>query len=509
MTEIINEVRKGFYLDSVALMRLSAEISGLEGIDEAVLMIGTPSNLQIMQDAGVLTSTGEAASPNDLIIALRAEGKASANRALAHANKSLEGGALKSTASAARARTLRSGHATHSDANLALISTPGSYAAREARVALELGLNVMIFSDNVSLEQEIALKSQAKQNNLLVMGPDCGTAYINGVPLAFANALNPLPASNKKTTTAVIAASGTGLQEFAVLLNRLGGELKHGIGVGGRDLSDAVGGISTLAAIDLLANDDSIDQIVLISKPPGPATAAQVFDKLASCGKPVITCVFGQSQNTIKGLRQTATLRDAAELASGESLGRTDTTNQAKQLISTLTGSRSKLKGLYTGGTLCTESQLLLKSAGLKTASNAPAPGSLSLENSSDAEHQILDLGADEYTVGRPHPMIEPQVRVSPFEEALNDSTVAVILLDVVLGYGAHDNPAQPVVDTMNSLATTNNDRPIVIASVCGTDSDPQGLQQQRAALIEGGIILCDCNSAAAELAAAIINQLP
>lgn len=508
MTEIVNEVRKGFYLDSVALMRMSAEISGMSGIEEAVLMIGTPSNLQIMQDAGVLNSTGESASPNDLVIALRAGGKSSANRALAHANKSLEGGALKSTASASQARTLRGGLAAHPEANLALISTPGSYAAREARSALELGLNVMIFSDNVSIEQEASLKAKAKQSGLLVMGPDCGTAYINGVPLAFANALSPPSVCSDKGLTAAIAASGTGLQEFAVLLDQLGGELKHGIGVGGRDLSDAIGGVSTLAAIDLLANDDSIDQIVMISKPPGPATTTVLFDKLAHCGKPVIACVFGLADQPVEGIQYAATLRDAAELASGKSLSRADIVSQASELAGKLSDSRRKLRGLYTGGTLCTETQLILKSAGLETASNAPAPGALSIEQSPDSDHQVIDLGADEYTVGRPHPMMEPLVRVSSFEQALQDTSVAVILLDVVLGYGAHENPAQAVVDTMQSFSENNNDLPIVIASVCGTESDPQGLHKQRAALTVSGITVSNCNSAAAELAAAIINQI-
>ena len=337
MSTIVNEVRKGFYLDSVALMRLSAEISAMGGIEEAVLMIGTPSNLQIMQDAGVLNSTGETASPNDLVIALRADGKSSANRALAHANKSLEGGALKSVSNEARARTLRGSLTTTPDANLALISTPGSYAAREARSALELGLNVMIFSDNVSIEQESSLKNLARQKDLIVMGPDCGTAYINSVPLAFANALAPATAINDDTPgTAAIAASGTGLQEFAVLLTKLGGRLIHGIGVGGRDLSDAIGGLSTLTAIDLLAADDNVDRIVMISKPPGPDTAKLVFDKLATCGKPAIACVFDQSGDTSgRGIEHATDLRNAAELATGETLNRPDTTQLANELFYT------------------------------------------------------------------------------------------------------------------------------------------------------------------------------
>lgn len=508
MSTIVNEVRKGFYLDSVALMRLSAEIAAMGGIEEAVLMIGTPSNLQIMQDAGVLNATGENASPNDLVIALRADGKGSANRALAHANKSLEGGALTSAKSEAKARTLRGGLSLHPDANLALISTPGSYAAREARNALNAGLNVMIFSDNVSLKDETSLKKQARASDLIVMGPDCGTAYLNGTPLAFANSLSHLSAP---ATTAAIAASGTGLQEFAVLLGRLGGNLKHGIGVGGRDLSDAVGAISTLQAIDLLAKDDSVEQIVLISKPPGADTAAQVFEKLGSCGKKVIACVFGYSETDVpEGIQYAANLRHAAELASNSSLPEHDLQSLATTMASSVGRGRNKICGLYSGGTLCTETQLALQNAGLATASNAPA-GTSDIADNAAGKHCILDLGADEYTVGRPHPMMEPVVRVDALNNALNDQTVAVILLDIVLGYGAHENPSQAIVETLVQHRAANNstsaDTPAVIASVCGTDSDPQGLQSQRNALTDAGVTICSSNCGAAELAAAIIQH--
>jgi len=394
VSTIVNEVRKGFYLDSVALMRLSAEIAAMGGIEEAVLMIGTPSNLQIMQDAGVLNESGETAGPNDLVIALRADGEAKANLALAHANKSLAGGALASKQSEVKARTLYGGVKLHPQANLALVSTPGSYAAREARSALDAGLNVMIFSDNVSLEEETTLKKQARANDLIVMGPDCGTAYLNGTPLAFANSLSHLTVP---ATTAAIAASGTGLQEFAVLLSKLGGNLKHGIGVGGRDLSDAVGAISTLQAIDLLADDDTVEQIVLISKPPSAETAKAVFEKLQSCGKKVIACVFGYKASDVPaGIHFAANLRVAAELASDAKFIEPALETMSGELAATLVDDgRNRICGLYSGGTLCTETQLALQSAGLNTASNAPA-GSSAAADSADSRHVILDLGADE-----------------------------------------------------------------------------------------------------------------
>ncbi len=499
MSVLLNEVRKGFYLDSVALMRLSAELSALSGIEEAVLMIGTPSNLQIMRDADILDSAGEEAGPNDLVIAVRADRKASTNRALAHAEKAMKGNSAAGKATEHRARTLRGSHASNPDANLTLISTPGEYAGIEANSALDLGLNVMIFSDNVPLERELELKQRARDLDLLVMGPDCGTAYINGVPLAFANAVN-------KGSTGVIAASGTGLQEFSVLLHRAGGGIKHGIGVGGRDLSDSIGGISTLSAIDLLANDDEVEQIVLISKPPGEATAKAIFDKLAACGKPVIACVFGLSASQIPdGISCTQTLREAAELTHRQSANaadptETNTTPDLHNLASELTiptGAQS-LVGLYTGGTLCTEALLILGRAGLSCSSNTSKEGL-----DSTAQYQLIDLGADEYTVGRPHPMIEPAVRTPLLQQAVNDKNVAVILLDLVLGFGAHEDPAAEVV---SALTAAEANKPLVVASVCGTDKDPQDYQRQRAALEAAGVIVCNSNSEAAELCALILE---
>lgn len=501
MSLLFNEVRKGFYLDSVALMRLSAELSALSGIEEAVLMIGTPSNLQIMRDADILEAAGEEAGPNDLVIAMRADRKASINRALAHAEKAMKGNSAAGKTTEHRARTLRGSHASQPNANLALISTPGEYASVEAQTALDLGMNVMIFSDNVPLERELELKQSARDKGLLVMGPDCGTAYINGVPLAFANAVN-------QGSIGVIAASGTGLQEFSVLLHRAGGGIRHGIGVGGRDLSDSIGGLSTLSAIDLLADDDEVEQIVLISKPPGEATAKAVFNKLGTCDKPVIACVFGLDASEVpEGIGYAKSLKEAALLASHnpehESIQPANAT--ASDTLSaiaagvTLLPQQQSLIGLYTGGTLCTEALIILARAGLKCSSNTTKDG---LDES--ATHKLIDLGADEYTIGRPHPMIEPAVRTPLLEEAINNSSTAVILLDLVLGYGAHDNPAAEVIAI---LAAAEGTKPVVVASVCGTDKDPQNYYSQRAALEGAGVIVCNSNSDAAELCQLILEQ--
>ena len=382
-------------------------------------------------------------------------------------------------------------------ANLVLVSTPGSHAAREAKAALQNGLNVMLFSDNVPLAEERALKETARQKGLLVMGPDCGTAIINTTPLAFANVV-------ADGRTGAIAASGTGLQEFSVLLDRLGGGLRHGIRVGGRELYDEIGALSTLTAIDLLAADEQIDQIVLISKPPVAQTAPLVFERLASCGKPVIACVFGAAADDIPAaIKPAPNLKMAAEMAAGKQLPSIDHTAEATALLAAAKVSGNQVTGLYTGGTLCAEAQLILAAAGLPVSSNAPVSGA-----TADGPNRILDLGADEYTVGRPHPMIEPAVRLQPLQSAVADASNAVILLDVVLGYGAHHDPAATIVQAIDEAATNGTRTPpLVVASVCGSRADPQNFDQQCKKLEQAGVKLCPSNCDAAQLAAQIVLQ--
>ena len=356
-----------------------------------------------------------------------------------------------------------------------------------------------MFSDNVPLDAEKALKEEAARRGLLFMGPDCGTAYIAGTPLAFANEV-------PRGSVGVIAASGTGLQEFAVLLSRLGSGIAHGIGVGGRDLSDAVGGLSTLAAIDLLAADEDTTHIVLIAKPPGSDTAARVFQRLAACGKPVTACVFGMAAGDVApGIHRAVTLKDAAEQVTGRLIASPDFDlgDRASALGRALTPARRLIRGLFSGGTLCTEAQTVLREAGLEVRSNAPAGTPGDAADGPGAGHTILDLGADEYTVGRPHPMIEPAVRTPLLAQALADDACAVVLLDVVLGHGAHEDPAGAVADVVRGAGTH---RPCVIASVCGTPGDPQGLDAQCRALRDAGVVLAPCNADAAALAAAVVT---
>ena len=490
MTTPSNRVRSGFYLDSVALMRLSQQVAALAGVSEAAMMIGTESNKAILDEAGLLAGNGRNAGPNDLIVAVRAASKSDADAALTEAlaliDRPRSGG---EDDDGWRPRSLDTAFSALPDANLALISVPGEYAAREARQALTRGLNVMIFSDNVPVAEEIALKEEARDRGLLVMGPDCGTALIAGVPLAFANEV-------PRGDIGIVSASGTGLQEVSTLIARLGGGVSHGIGVGGRDLGAEVGGIMTLAAIDALDADPETRRIVVISKPPAPDVARRILARIGESEKPFVVCLVGlDSAPELPGnARLAPTLKAAAELA-------TDREMPVPEIAAPPSSGRWRICGLYSGGTLCAEAQTILCDAGEKVASNVPVPGASAVP--APECHSLIDLGADSYTVGRPHPMIDPAIRAAPLAEALAEPETAVVLLDVVIGHGAHADPAADVAARLAAF----NCGPAVIASVCGTEQDPQVYSAQVATLRQAGVMVAPSNADAAAMALAVIRQ--
>lgn len=501
---VVNEIRKGFYLDSVALMRISRSIVALPDIEEAGLMIGTPANKQILREAGVLDASGEAAAPGDLIIAVRAKSETAAKAGLAEAASLLDAPRRSSAGSIWRPRTLRAAQAQMPDLSVALISVPGDFAAAEALKAIRSGLDVMIFSDNVSVEQEVELKKEARTLGRLVMGPDCGTAIIGGVPLAFANVV-------PRGDIGIIGASGTGIQEISCLIARAGKGVSHAIGTGGRDLKADVGGITTLMALDLLDADPATKHIVIVSKPPAAEVAKAVLARVAKSAKPFTVCFLGgDGKGMPANAKAAATLKQAAELAVGRSLGGEGGAGGAAARAKPAGRQGAKLlRGLYSGGTLCAEAQIVLQGHQLAVTSNVPVPGATPLSNHSGSnalvDHVLIDLGDDEFTRGRPHPMIEPAVRDAPLIEALGDPAVAVILLDVVLGYGGHADPAGHLAEVLGKHARTGG--PAVVASVTGTSGDPQGLSAQMAALVAAGVTVCASNADAVQLAAEIVKS--
>jgi len=493
---VINTVKKGFFLDSVALMRFSREISRLDGVEEAALMMGTPSNKEIMNDAGILAGEGVEASPGDLVIGIRAVNREAGDKALEESDKLLEGSSRGyKKGETWRPKTLSAAVRSDPQASLALISVAGEFAVSEARKALYEGLHVMIFSDNVSLSDELQLKEEARDLGLLVMGPDCGTAIIGGVPLAFANNVN-------RGDIGIVGASGTGMQEISCLISRGGGGISQAVGVGGRDLKEEVGGISTLMTLEALEHDPATRHIVLVSKPPSPSVAAMIMDQVRASSKTFTICFLGLLEMELPdNAFLAATLKEAAIAALG---GRVieDDFDPRRAAVLPFRG-RSKMVGLFSGGTLCAEAQFIFCNRGEKVCSNVAIPGAVPLHEAGE-EHRFIDLGDDEYTCGRPHPMIEPAVRDEPIHSALQDQRVGVILLDLVLGWGAHEDPAGHLV---SSLGSYGSDRPVLIASVTGTDQDLQNRSIQVRRLEEAGILVAPSNADAALLALACLGK--
>ena len=488
MAVVLNENRRGFYLDSVALMRISRAVAALPGVEEAGLMIATPANKEILREAGILGDSGAQAGPGDLVIALRAKDAAAAQAAIAEAQRLLDRPRSAAAGGGAwRPHTLRGAVQQMPDANLALISVPGDFAAAEARKALRRGLNAMIFSDNVPVREEVDLKREGRERGLLVMGPDCGTAIIGGVPLGFANSV-------PRGDVGIIGASGTGIQEVSCLLTNAGRGISHAIGTGGRDLSAEVGGITTLMAIDLLDRDPATTHVVLISKPPAPGVADAVLARVGRSRKPFTVCLIGGGPTRALPANATlaTTLSEAAETALGRALPRYQGSAPRRGGLGKL------IRGLFCGGTLCSEAQLVLRGAGLAVASNAPIPGAAQLAGSPGGGHSLVDLGDDAFTHGRPHPMIEPALRDGPLREALADETVGVVLLDVILGWGIHADPAGELVRVVGGRSGSI---PVIIASVTGTDADPQVRSSQARKLADAGVIVAPSNAAAAALA--------
>lgn len=507
MASVIKTIRN-FYRDSVALMQLSSNLGKLAGVRQASAVMASETNLSLLREAGLLTREVDA-GPNDLLIALEGDDEAALAAAEAEAEQAFQRKPALAAGERSRReppRSLEMGLEVMPTANLALISSPGDYAAAEATKALRLGLNVMLFSDNVPVNDEIALKRYARAHDLMVMGPDCGTAIIGGIPLGFANVV-------RRGDIGVVAASGTGLQQVTCLIDRLGCGITQAIGTGGHDLSRDVGAVTFLQGLQALANDDATRVIVLISKPPAPEVATAVIGSARQAGKPVVVNFLGADPQSIAGpsLTPAKTLEDAALAAVALSTG------EAKDRLALaaptfeppqLAAGQSYVRGLYSGGTFCYEATLLLGESLSEVYSNTPVGRAKALDDVwRSRAHTLVDLGDDVFTRGRPHPMIDHRLRNERIAKEARDPETAAILLDVVIGYGAHADPASeiaPVVREAISEAWASGRRLTVVGFVCGTPADPQSLAAQEARLREAGVVLTQSNAQAVRLAARI-----
>jgi FdrA protein len=477
------------YADSVRLMGIARALRGRDGIAACEVAMGTPANLAALADLGAEAQ----ATPGDVVIAIDGDG-ADAEAALVEAERMLSAGGAGGSdgagasadgagaGAAARPRSLGSAVAgLGGAANVALVSVPGEYATLEAHRALSRGLHVFLFSDHVSLDDEIALKRRARERGLLVMGPGCGTAMLGGVGLGFANEVPRGPVG-------IVAAAGTGAQEVACLIAAAGGGVSHIVGVGGRDLSARVGGLAFRQGLALLAEDEQTETVLLVSKPPSPEVVGALADALPDGKRAVAAFVGLRESDAPYEVHHTL---EAAALAAARAAP-PDLTGPERAVAARRgeTAGR-RLLGLFSGGSLAHEAVTILETA------LGPVAGNVTGRDGGPDGHRVLDLGEEEYTRGRPHPMVDLDLRAAMIDEAAGDDGVGCLLLDVVLGHGAHPDPAGELAAAIRRVA----EHAVVIARVCGTADDPQDARRQTATLEEADAIVAPSNAAAARLA--------
>ena len=494
------------YVDSVLLLAATRAMQEVEGVTWATAVMATPANLEALEGQGVAGPELDGAAANDLVLAVRAGDAAAADRALDGGASAVRGerSGARPPGPAPAARDLALAARELPGANIAIVSVPGAYAALEAHKALSAGLDVLLFSDNVPVDEEVELKRRAAEVGHLVMGPGAGTAVLGGCGLGFANRVRP-------GRVGVVAAAGTGAQEVMSLLDQWGEGVSQVIGVGGRDLSSAVGGAMATLAVQALDADPATEVILLVSKPPAPDVARRVVS--AAAATPLVAGMVGWPAGTaLAGAAAVRSTLEGAALATLEVLGqpppRPDSAwpTSVRRAIEYLPPPRTLVRGLYSGGTLCYEALSLLQPALGPVWSNTPLDPRYRVPAPAGA-HVCLDLGEEEYTQGRPHPMIDPEARLDELEALRTAGDVAAVVLDVVLGYGAHPDPAAVLAPVCAEL--TGPGGLCVVVYVLGTEGDPQGLARQRAVLVEAGCIVAPTGARAALTAAAIATRDP
>ena len=510
-------VKKGEYFDSVSLMIVGKDVAQMNFVQDATVVMATQENKSILKTANLYLDEFEQYDDTDLLIVIKSDDEDKFDEIFKNVdillkeirNKEDDQGTFNP-------RSLESAIQIQPESNIALISLAGRYAGAEAMKALKSGLNVMLFSDNVPIEIEIKLKKYALENDLLMMGPDCGTAIINGVPLAFSNALN-------KGNIGIIAASGTGLQEVSSIISEEGFGISQAIGTGGRDIKKQIGGMMFISSLDALEDDENTEVIVLVSKPPHPEVLKRINEKLREISKPVICVFLGADSSLLEdsGTFTAETLEEAALLACAvvdnvetskvkEFLEerRKDFGKIVSDEVKKISLGRKYIRGLFSGGTLCDEAQIILKKDSNNIFSNRISEDIFTLADSwISKEHTLVDLGEDEFTVGRLHPMIDFDLRNKRILQEANDKETAIILFDLVLGFGANEDPISEILPIIKKAQIIAPDISF-ICSVTGTEQDPQNRSRIIKVLDENGVIVMPSNAAAAEIVNLIVKKI-
>ncbi|WP_330994491.1 acyl-CoA synthetase FdrA [Staphylococcus pseudintermedius] len=482
-------IKENTYQDSIVLMLLSNKLNSIDGVKKVSVMMGTPANKDIFRASGLGSDELDQANPNDIVVVIDTEDEAKVTEVDEMVEATLKGeNSVDATSNEQEAHNWKRAMELANNPNMALISIPGQYAEMEAENALNEGLHVFMFSDNVPKADELRLKEMAHEKGLLVMGPDCGTGIIHSVPLAFTNIV-------KEGNIGLVGASGTGIQEVTTIIDRERTGVTNAIGTGGRDLSTEIGAITMLDSIKALNQDPQVKVITVISKPPAKEVKDRVLNVLRNIEKPVVTLFLGDKPTYHEpGIYHAYTLEEAARVSVQLSNG--EVPNFKPSILTDIDVNFAEgqigIKGFYSGGTLAYEAAMLINHTLKNTKSEKQEGYMLKTE-----AHAVIDLGDDIYTQGKPHPMIDPEKRIEMLEASIEDETTAVILLDDVIGNGSHDDMATELAPTISKAIQHAKDRGrniVVLATVVGTEQDHQGYQQQIDILKRAGAVICETN---------------
>lgn len=504
-TNVFVEVLKGEYRDSLSLMSLSNDVSQWPGVEQAIVLMGTQNNLGLLVQLKFLENDAIEVSSSDLVIAVEHDVAISKSILLKQIDQRLKKVSHKDK-NGTSFEHLSEALDAREDANLILVSVPGQYAPDLIRHSLENGRSVFCFSDHVPLGDEVMLKELAISKDLLLMGPECGTSIINGKALGFANQV-------ESGNIGLVGASGSGLQEVTTLIDRSGGGISHAIGVGGRDMIDPVKGLMTDFAVRRLGESTRTKVIVILAKRASKYAQSRVLETAAKTGLPIVVNFSGYEEYSARQMNRISyceTYEDCAREAislAGEKWLLEPRINEVKLWVEAqlarLQDGQYTIRGLYSGGSLCGEAVKILSSRGFRIATNFTKE-----MRHRRNEHRLIDLGAEEYTEGRAHPFIDPRLRALEIKRAFEDPSVGVILLDIVLGWNCHEDPAGEVASAISTAKMMNHPVPAVVASICGTMKDPQDRAIQMNTLEAQGIYVAESNAAAARVCADLVSRI-
>lgn len=505
--ELFTLLQKDTYIDSLASLFTMSVLMDCEGVEGSYAGMATSANKQTMEELGLADDVVRTAGENDFVVAVRAASREAFEAAMSKTKTNEPEAACQKPAFNTVDEALRA----NPKANICTIAVPGEYACEVTKQALHQGLHCIVFSSNVPLEQEREMKELAREKGLLCMGPDCGVANINGAAFV-------LSSINNRGPFGICGASGCGIQHVAAFLHEAGSGVSQTIGTGGNDLKEQVGGISMLMGIDALENDPATEYIVLISRKPADSVLQTLAARIRKCNKPVVACFMGADRKVVEdaGALWANDLDSCAQQAlsligkqiefdSDETL-----MAMAQSAVKGMSAQQKYVRGVYCGGTYCDEVMQTMQPVIGGIHSNCPLSPELQLADSCiSVGNTVVDSGEEEFTCGRPHPTLEPSMRLPLIAKEGEDPETAVILLDFILTPPEHIDPAGVTLQVLTKAvegARARGGKLAVVCSVLGTDADLQNVSQQRQKLRDAGVYVCRSNRQAGQLAAKIIQ---